>query len=802
MEQRCIGTSVPRVDALEKVTGEARYVADLSFPGMLHAKLLRSPHAHARIVRIEKAAAAAMPGVHAVATGKDLPWWVGECIRDQRPMAVETARFAGEPVAAVVASSEDAALAALEAIRVDYEPLPAVLDARAALAPGAPLVHPDLGTYHVLPGFRPSPGTNVFHHYFVKAGDVTKGLARAAVVVEQEYEFPHLMHTALENHGCLARYTAGGRLEVHAGAQSPFTVRNVVAEAFGLPRHRVSVRGGYLGGGFGGKSDATVEPLTCALARLCPGRWVRLILDREESFVGSVLGRGFRGRYRYGLTRRGRLVAADIDLLMAGGAYSWTAVNILPCAGHNGIGPYFVPDLEIHARGLYTNTPPVGAYRGYGHPDSQFMAERHMDLCARAVGMDPVAFRLKNLLGKSGKKNPLGQRVDSSAGDLEGCIKLVAQDIGMATSPEGIRAREAEPSAVSRPAVAVGRGLACLMKSPGQATNAFTTVVLKFNEDGTVHVISAVSEMGQGVHTAIAQIAADLIEIPVEKVYVPQGTDTDYSPYDWQTVASRATWMQGRAIAAAWEKARKELRATAAKAFGVPVAKVDYRRGTLFVRGDESRALPLEKVCHGYVFPDGHAVGGPVLVAGHYVPHATYADEQTGRGELATSWTFGCQGAEVEVDLRTGEVTVLRFSSAIDVGRAVNPELAKAQVIGAVVFGLGGALTETVTWGPRGEIRNASMTDYKVPTPEDVRGIDFRVHLLETPVPGDPVGSRCLAEHGAVAVAPAIANAVADATGVDFFDVPLAAERVFLALQARAAQAPSPKPPRKAKGAR
>jgi carbon-monoxide dehydrogenase large subunit len=795
MEQRCIGTSVPRVDALEKVTGEARFVADVAFPGMLHARLLRSPHAHARIARIDTSAAAALPGVHAVATGADLPWWVGECIRDQRPMAVDRARFAGEPVAAVVAATEDAALAAVEAIRVEYEPLPAVMDVRAALAPDAPLLHPDLGTYHVLPGFRPAPGTNVFHHYFVKSGDAKAALARAQVVVEQEYEFPHLIHMALENHGCLARFTAGGRLEVHAGAQSPFTIRNVVAEAFGLPRHHVTVRGGYLGGGFGGKSDATIEPLTCALARLVPGRWVRLILDREESCVGSVVGRGFRGRYRYGLTRRGRLVAADIELLMAGGAYSWTAVNILPCAGHNGIGPYFVPDLEIHARGLYTNTPPVGAYRGYGHPDSQFMAERHMDLCARALGMDPVAFRLKNLLGKAGKTNPLGQRVDASTGDLEGCIRRVAADLGMGPTVAGSPAAPPEPP--PSPHSRRGRGLACLMKSPGQATNAFTTVVLKFNEDGTVHVISSVSEMGQGVHTAIAQIAADTLEIPVEKVYVPRGTDTDYSPYDWQTVASRATWMQGRAIAAAWEKAKKELRATAARALGVPVAKVDYRRGTLFVRGDESRALPLEKVCHGYVFPDGHTVGGPVLVAGSYVPHATYADEQTGQGELATSWTLGCQGAEVEVDLRTGEVTVLRFSSAIDVGRAVNPDLAKAQVIGAVVYGLGGALTETVTWGQRGEIRNASMTDYKVPTPEDVRGIDFRVHLLETPVPGDPVGTRCLAEHGAVAVAPAIANAVADATGVDFFDLPLSAERVFLALQRReAGPAPGREPPR------
>ncbi|HEY3355303.1 MAG TPA: molybdopterin cofactor-binding domain-containing protein, partial [Polyangia bacterium] len=414
MEQRYVGKSVNRVDAVEKVTGEARYVADLTLPGMLHAKVLRSPHAHARIVRIDATAAAARPDVHAVIVGQDGPVWVGECLRDQHPLAVDKVRFAGEPVAVVVAQSEDAALAGVAALRVEYEPLPAVIDVRDALKPDAPLVHPDLGTYHVLPGFRPRPGTNVFHEYFVKTGDAAGGLARAEVVVERDYEFPHLMHAAIENHGCLARYTPAGRFELHAGAQSPFTIRAVVAEAFGLPRHMVTVRGGYLGGGFGGKSDATIEPLACAIARRCPGRWVRLVLDREESFVGSVIGRGFRGRYRYGLTRDGRLLAAAIDLWQAGGAYSWTAVNILPCAGHNGAGPYYIPDLEIHACGVYTNTPPVGAYRGYGHPESQFMAERHMDICARELGLDPVAFRLRNLLGKAGATNVLGQRVDAS----------------------------------------------------------------------------------------------------------------------------------------------------------------------------------------------------------------------------------------------------------------------------------------------------------------------------------------------------------------------------------------------------
>ncbi|MDX9719464.1 MAG: xanthine dehydrogenase family protein molybdopterin-binding subunit [Myxococcota bacterium] len=775
MKSNYIGTSAPRIDAVEKVTGEARFVADLHLPGMVHAKLVRSPHAHARIVSIDTNAARAMPGVLAVVTGADMPWWIGECVVDQRALAVDKVRYPWEGVAAVIAETEEQAILAADKIKVEYELLPAVIDVRDALKADAPLIHPDMASYHFVPNFFPEHGTNVFHHYTILEGDAKAALASADVVLEQEYEFPLLMHAQLETHGCVARQTNDGRFELYASCQSPFMIRTVLAEAFHLPRHMITVRAGYIGGGFGGKSDATIEPLTCALARFVPGRWVRFVLSREENLAASVIGRGLRGRFRVGANRDGKLVGAQIDLDLAAGAYGWTAINIVPCAGNTATGPYHFPTLEIHTRGVYTNTAPVGAYRGYGHPDSQFMMERHMDLLARALDMDPVELRLKNIY-RHGEKNSLGQRIDRSFGDLEGCINAVAKELGMGTGPRP--AGDPPPDARK----VRGVGLACLMKAPGMATNAYESCLLKFNEDGTVHVISSFTDMGQGTHTGVRQIAADIMELPLERVYIPRVIDTDFSPYDWQTVASRSTWMQGRAIAHAWKRAKREMIETCAAVLGVEEAEIEYENGVFFVKDQPERALELEQVCHGYVHPDGHVDGGPVVVSGYFVPYQTYADPTTGQGNIASSWTFGCQGAEIEVDLRTGELTPLRIVTALDVGRVINPTLANIQVVGGVVFALGGVLSETTIHSAAGAVRNPTLTDYKVPTPEDCRDIDFPTYLLETPVPGDPVGTRCIAEHPSVAVAPALVNALSDAAGVEFYDLPLSAERVLEAL--------------------
>ncbi len=767
-----VGTDVQRIDSVEKVTGEARYVADLQFPNMLHVKVVRSNQAHALIRNIDKAAAEAVPGVRLVATGKDAPWFFGDGVIDQQVLAVDRVRWHGEPVVAVVATTPDAAVEGADKVKIDYEPLPALIDVRDAVKADAELIHPNMGNYHIAPSYNPEPGSNVFHHYKNITGDPQKGFAESDVIVENEFTFPHLAHVQLEPHGCIARCAPTGRFEVWASTQSPFVVRAVVAEAFEIPIHMVTVRNtGYLGGGFGGKSDATLEPLTCVLAKMLPGYWVRYVLEREEMFFGSLLGRGFSGRFKFGAKKDGTLLAAEIDVMLAAGGYGWTGVNIVPLAGHNGTGPYYFPNLEIHARGVYTNTPPVGAYRGYGHPEGQFMAERQMDFLARELKMDPVQLRLKNAY-TDGHVNSIGQKIDTSKyGNPSALIEKVAEELKKDKDEKPL------PPHIKR-----GKGLAAFMKSPGMTTNAHSTVILKFNEDASVHLLSSFTDLGQGAHTAARQMAAEIMELPIEKVYVPRVTDTDFSPYEWQTVASRTSWLQSMAITRAWEKALKEIKETAAQVLEAKPEELHYEKGKVFLRGDEEKVLKLEEIVHGYRYPDGHTIGSPILVSGSYVPHSTFADEK-GKGELATSWTFGCQAAEVEVNTKTGEIRCKRFITSVDPGRIINPALAKAQVVSAVTHGLSGALTEEVVYGKDGKFRNASLTDYKIFTPQDAQNIELVVHFMETPLSNNPIGCRPIAEHPIVAVAPALANAIADATGIDFFDLPLSSERMLAKLQ-------------------
>ena len=779
MKYDYVGSSVKRIDGLEKITGEARYVADLEFPNMLYVKLLRSSRAHALIKEIDTADAQRVSGVRLVATGKDFPQLFGDGLCDQRALAVDRVRWHGEPVVAVVADSLDAAAEAVDLMSVEYEDLPALLDVRDAVKSDAPLIHPELASYEVAPSFHPKPGSNVFHHYYNTRGDVKKAFEDCDLIIEREYSFPHLAHVQLEPHACVARSSPSGRIEVWATTQSPFLLRSVLAEAFEMPIHEVTVRNtGYLGGGFGGKSDASIEPLTAALSRLLPGHWIRFALEREEMFYGSLLGRGFSGRYKWGALEDGTILAAEMEVLLAAGGHGWTGVNIVPLAGHNGMGPYFIPNLEINARGVYTNTPPIGAYRGYGHPEGQFMAERQMDILARELNMDPVKLRLKNVY-RDGQVNAIGQEIDTSRyGSPADLIEKVAQELYSNSSKDP---SDQDGQGSSRRKTKRGRGIAALMKSPGMATNAHSTVILKFNEDASVHVLSSFTDLGQGAHTAIRQIAAEIMGLPIEKVYVPRVTDTDFSPYEWQTVASRTTWLQSMAISKAWEKALAELKETAAKVLDLEEEELIYHKGKLSSKEGE-KSLDLTELVHGYKYPDGHTVGSPIVVSGSYMPYATTADER-GKGNMATSWTFGCQGAEVEIDCRTGELRCLRFITAIDAGRIVNPALARAQVVSAVNHGLSGAVSEEVVFGEDGKFRNASLTDYKVFTYQDAKDIEMQVHFIETPLPDGQIGCRPIAEHPIVAVAPALANALADAVGVEFYDLPLSAQRILAKLK-------------------
>jgi CO/xanthine dehydrogenase Mo-binding subunit len=762
-----VGRTKLRVDGLDKVTGQAQFLADLSLGRTAHARILRSAQAHARIRRLDVSRARLEPGVKAVITGDDCPDRIGHAIRDQYPIARDKVRYWGEPIAVVIGTTPEVAEAALPLIDVEYEALPAVFHPRDAARKDATLIHENLAGYQRDTGIHVISGSNVCHHYQLRRGDVDVAFAEAHLVVENEYWVPWIAHVQLEPHGAAALWD-GDTFTIWSSSQSPFFIRQTISTLFDISPAKVRVVIPYVGGGFGGKSDVTIEPLLAVAASAVPGTRVQLLLTREEMFFGTVVGRGAWGRIKTAVDADGYLLAEEAELYFASGGYADYSVWICQGGGHNATGPYYIPNLCLDSYGVYTNTPPTGAYRGYGHPEVHWMVERQMDQIARRLRMDSAELRLKNLLLR-GKVNALGQVMQDYNGRADLCLQAVQKALGAKRSSSGLR-------------WARGYGIACFMKSPVMRTNAQSGAIIRFNEDGSVTVFTGAVEIGQGANTVLSQIAAEALSLPMDMIHYASRVDTDFSPHEWQTVASHTTWAVGNAIRLAATDALQQLKAAAAEVLGVPVENLETRDGKVYPQGQPDQVLPYAALATGYRRADGSAVNPPVVGRGSFVPQGlTFPDPATGQGNLAASWTFGCQGADVEVDLDTGQIHVLRLISAQDAGRILNPDAARGQIEGAMTQALGAALTEKLHFGPEGRIQNWSLTDYRIPTSSDVPQME--VIFIETEDATGPYGARGLGEHGIVAVPAAIANALADALDVDFCEIPITPEMVMEALE-------------------
>ncbi len=778
-----VGASVRRLDGPAKVTGAARYVADLPIGDALCAKILHSPYAHAELVALDCAAAREAPGVHAVLTGRDADFTTGFCIRDTAPLAVDRARWFGQPVALAVAETEAQALAALDLVRVEYKLLEPVLDPIAAAA-GGTRVHANPVAFEHGHEFFPQPESNVFHLYTLTKGDAERALAECAGVLDQEYDYDLLSHVQLETHGTIALWDQAGQLTVYSSSQSPFCVRATLAQAFGLPLNKIRVVIPTIGGGFGGKSDYTIEPLVAAAARLVKGRHVRLILDREEAFLSSLVGRGFRMRLTTGVDASGRLKAFHARLYQRSGGFGECAINVVTGGGHNCTGPFAVDHVKVEARAVYTNTPPVGAFRGYGHPEGQFMTISQLDEHARRLGEDPLDYFTRALL-EPGQKNALGQTVERGWGDLRGCVERVVRRL-RELKPELAREADARSSRHGSPGrFRAGVGLAPFMKSPVMATNAASSACCRFNEDGSVQVLYSGTEIGQGSATVMAQFAAEVLRLPVEQIETCCEPDTRFTPYEWQTVGSTSTWKVGNAVAAACRNALEMVKQNACHALGLDpsrAAELEHDGPHLWLRGAPERKVLLREVCYGYMERSGRTHGGPAFGYGYFMPSLTNCDPVTGQGDHAAEWTFGCQGVALTVDTRTGELELRRALTVMDIGKVVNPVLARGQVAGAMVQALGATLSERFLFGSDGKLRNPTLTDYKIPTPQDVGEELLEIEFLENPYEGSAFGARCMAEHAIIGIPPAAANALRDAAGVRITSLPLTPEKVIEAL--------------------
>ena len=776
-----VGGNGPRLDAVDKVTGAGIYTQDLLLPGMLHARMKVSPHAHARIVRIDTSKAESLVGVRAVVVGSELPYMLGLYMRDRAILARGLVRYQGEPVAAVAAESEEIARRACELIQVDYEELPAVLDPALAVADGSALVHPDLHTYQYMKGvFFPRPHSNVAHHQKIIKGEVATGFASADRVFEHRFSNPPVAHAPLETHVTIAQSLPGKRAHIISSAQSPFTVRNLFAVAFGLPHNNVRVQIPYVGGGFGGKAGIHFEPLAFCLSRKAGGRPVRLTASREEEFNTLPSRQGLKTHIKTGITHDGRIIALEAMYLWDGGAYADYGVNIGRAAATGSAGPYSIPNCRIDSLVVYTNKIFGTAFRGFGHLEVLWGIERNLDLIAHELGIDPFEIRQKNVL-RAGATTITGEKVTPNHGRPDLCLDRVAAQIEYASRPATGSQKLAGKVR--------GKGVALLHKAPAMPVFTSCSAIVKFNEDASINIVISGVDYGQGTYTSLANIAAQELSIPLNKVNVVFDCDTASQPYDWQTVASRFMVMGGNAVIDACKDCLAQIKEVAGQVLRAPVGELVCEDEHVFVRHTPDQRLSYRELALGYVYPNGNSIGGPVLGRGKYIAQGlTHLDPQTGQGKAALDWTYGAHGVEVEVDCETGEVEVICIASAFDVGKMIHEGMCRTQVQGGVLQGLGSTFCEELKYDDKGRMLNNSFVDYKIPTVKDLPR-KMLASFVETPQLDGPYGARGIGEHPMISVPSAVGNAIFNATGVDIRELPLSPERVYLAIKrAKAAQ--------------
>lgn len=741
-----IGEALEREDAVAKVTGQARYTADLEPPGCLHAAIARSAVAHGRILEVDTSEARAVPGVRNVLVGDDLraldPVF-GEWILNQVPLAIDRVRYHGEPIAAVVADSPVTARHAAALVRADIDPLPQYLSIDAALA-GAEPIHP----VSDLP-------PNVCYAFDLEVGDVDAGMAEAAWVHDATYTFPAAYHYAMEPFACIATWD-GQHLDVVSATQQPFKVRGDLARIFRLQLSDVSLRVPFVGGGYGSKGQSKYEPLTAALA-LRAGRPVKLVVGVDEAFM-TVTRHAARVRVRTGVAADGSLVARETWTDYDTGGYADKGPRVAKKGAYRAAGPYRISNVRAHARAVYTNHVPAGAFRGFATPQVVWAAESAMDEIAQHLGIDPLEFRLSNLKDRG---QPFLAPEDTPLdADLREGLRVAADGIDWGSPLP----------------VGTGRGIAVAAKDGGGGS-ARSEATVRLHPDGSVEVYSATVELGQGSRTIFRQIASDALGCGSEAVSVA-ATSTSTAPFDRGTNASRSTISVGSAVADACARLRSRVEKMLVDRLGSMPGewRIDGSHVVTTIAGERSSVELAELLASALGLPPAEL--GPLVETGVH-------ETGSGSGPLGSSTPFyevAHGAAHVDLDRETGEIRLLSYTSVADVGRAINPVTCVGQDEGAAVMGLGHTLHEEIEYDSEGRLSNGAMHDYRVPRAHDIPE-HFHTRLLENGDGPGPGGSKGAGEGGIIPIAPAIANALAAATGVRFRDLPLTPERVWRSLR-------------------
>ncbi|OEF96302.1 xanthine dehydrogenase family protein molybdopterin-binding subunit [Desulfuribacillus alkaliarsenatis] len=762
-----IGNSVIRKESYDKVSGSAKYLEDKQAVEMLHIKLVISTYAHAKINSINTENAWKIPGVRAIITGKEVPL-TGEEIQDRPILAVERVRYHGEPVAAVVADTPVIAQQAADLITVMYEPLPVVNNPTQALAENAPLVHEKLEEYKKIQHVYPEPNTNVANREKIRKGDIDKGWAESYHRVESSFSFSPSDHIAMETRCVTAEIKKDGTVIVGSTSQGPFMVKKKLAEYLGLDVGKIIVNTPLVGGGYGGKVPIQLELIAYLASKAVGGKPVKLFNSREQDMITSPVHIGLDANIKLGCDKEGILKVAEITYLFDTGAYSDKGATIARAAAVSCTGPYNVENISCDSLAVYTNHPYATAFRGFSHSEALFVFERAMDMLAQKVGIDSLELRLRNAI-KPGHTTPTQMTLNkSNIGNVEKCItrlkELMRWDEGQRIQLDSTKIR--------------AKGISSIWKTSTIDTHASSGVILTFNPDGSINLISGVIEIGTATKTVLAQMVADRMRMDIDKVYVRMEVDTQTTPEHWKTVASRGTFMAGRAVIKAVDDLIKQLKDVATHVLVCAAEDLEVADGKVFIRDEPSVFCHIKDIAYGYKNPNGNAIGGQIVGRGDYIlRHLTHMHHETGAGKPGPEWTVGAQGVEIEYDTRTYTYKILKAYSVIDVGKVLNQKAALGQVMGAMSMGLSFAARESFEFDNQGKVLNPRLRTY-VPThfgehPEYI--IDF----LDTPHLDAAYGARGLGEHGLIGMPAALANSLSTATGCNINRLPLVPENVW-----------------------
>ena len=773
-----IGTRIPKKDAPQKASGRTRYIGDINVPGQLCGKILRSGQVHARIRSIDVSAARALPGVHAVITAADVPWQrpIGVA-KDHPPLKSDRVRSPRDEVAAVAADSEEIAEAALKLIRVDYEPLPPVTDARDALKPDAPLLHgedlvwtgPDGRTDVVHAASR----DNVAMTFNYTQGDVARAEAESAAVVEDVFQLHYVTHCCMGVSGVIAEFDALDNLLLYSNTQVPFLHKREFAEMLGIDPGRVRIIQPPIGGGFGSKLDIyPFEPIAIFLAR-ATGRPVKLMFTREEEFLASPTRQPVLLKLRSGCSADGALTFRAVETLHDNGAYtSWGATT--PFVMMQTISSlYRVPSCDYQTLAVYTNNPYSGSFRGYGNLQATFAVEAHMDKLAEAIGMDPLEFRLKNAQDP-GETTPQGMNFKSCG--FKECLRVAAERSDYQQKRRAYRHQWNDGSIVKR-----GVGMASMLHVGGGAKiypSDGCGTILKMDDFAHLTLITGASEIGQGSETVLAMLVCEELGLPLSSVSVVN-SDTDITPWDVGVHASRTTFIAGNSAIGAARKAKTKILTAAAGKLDMEIAALDLQGGYVIARATGERVLELSRLIRSLHFSDKAEL---VMTTYYYEPPSQHQDKEF-KGDVSAAYAWGTQVVEIEVDTQTGIVRLLKVTAAHDVGRVLNRLGIEGQVEGGVVMGQGYALTENLIV-ENGVIRNPNFRDYKLVTAPEIPEMD--ISFIESVDGEGPQGAKGVGEAPAICVAAAVGNAIYNATGVRMYGLPFTPENVYRALHGQA----------------